>query len=100
MQCRKCGAEATVKNGFMAGIQRYKCKNCSFQFTGETAHGNPMKDKILALILYLSGLSMNMTAKIIGVSAQTVMRWIRLFYDRFANPAQSTLWQAHRVEMW
>jgi len=89
MQCRKCGSEAAVKNGFMAGAQRYKCKNCSFQFTRETAHGRPIKDKILALILYLSGLSMNMTAKIIGVSVQTIMRWIRLFYDKFADHAQS-----------
>jgi transposase len=88
MQCRKCGSEATVKNGFMAGAQRYKCKNCSFQFTRETAHGKPIRDKILALILYLSGLSMNMTAKIIGVSAQTIMRWIRLFYDKFADSTQ------------
>jgi len=31
---------------------------------------------------------MNMTAKIIGVSAQTIMRWIRLFYDKFANTEQ------------
>jgi len=88
MQCRKCGSEAIVKNGFMAGNQRYRCKNCSFQFTRDTAHGKPVKDKILALVLYLSGLSMNMTAKIIGVSAQTIMRWIRLFYDKFANSAQ------------
>ena len=88
MKCRKCGSEATVKNGFMAGSQRYKCKKCSFQFTRETAHGRPIKDKILALILYLSGLSMNMTAQIIGVSTQTIMRWIRLFYHKFANPAQ------------
>lgn len=88
MKCRKCGSDATVKNGFMAGAQRYKCKNCSFQFTRETSHGKPAKDKILALILYLSGLSMNMTAKIIGVSTQTVMRWIRLFYDKLANDTQ------------
>ena len=88
MKCRKCGSEATVKNGFMAGSQRYKCKNCSFQFTRETAHGRPMKDKILALVLYLSGLSMNMTAQIIGVSTQTIMRWIRLFYHKFAAPVQ------------
>ena len=83
MQCRKCGSEAIVKNGFMAGAQRYKCKNCSFQFTRQTPHGRPAKDKILAVVLYLSGLSMNMTAKIIGVSAQTVMRRIRIFHDKY-----------------
>ena len=88
MKCRKCNSEATVKNGFMAGAQRYKCKKCSFQFTKEIPHGKPMKDKILALILYLSGLSMNMTAKIVGVSTQTIMRWIRLFYHKFSDNPQ------------
>ena len=83
MHCRKCGSEAFVKNGFMAGAQRYKCKKCGFQFTRETPHGRPMKDKILALILYLSGLSMNAIGNIIGVSTQSIMRWIRMFYDKF-----------------
>jgi len=83
MHCRKCGSEAFVKNGFVAGVQRYKCKKCRFQFTRETPHGKPMKDKILALILYLSGLSMNMIGKIIGVSTQSVMRWINIFYEKF-----------------
>ena len=41
------------------------------------------KDKILALILYLSGLSMSATGRILGVTAQSVMRWIRKMYDRF-----------------
>lgn len=83
MHCRKCGSEAFVKNGFMAGVQRYKCKKCGFQFTRETPHGRPMKDKILALVLYLSGLSMNAIGNIIGVSTQSIMRWIRMFYDKF-----------------
>ena len=83
MHCRKCGSEAFVKNGFMAGAQRYKCKKCGFQFTRETPHGRPMKDKILALVLYLSGLSMNAIGNIIGVSTQSIMRWIRMFYDKF-----------------
>lgn len=88
MQCRRCGSEAIVKNGFMNNHQRYKCKKCDFQFTRDTPHGRPVKDKILALILYLSGLSMNMTAKIIGVSTQTIMRWIRIFYDKYVGSEQ------------
>lgn len=85
MHCRKCASEAFVKNGFIAGVQRYKCKKCGFQFTRKTPHGKPMKDKILALVLYLSGLSMNMIAKIIGVSTQSVMRWVNIFYEKFAE---------------
>lgn len=88
MRCRKCGSDASVKNGFMAGAQRYKCKMCGFQFTRETPHGKPMRDKILALILYLSGLSMSAIGKIIGVSGQSVMRWIRMFAEKFAMEAQ------------
>ena len=84
MHCRKCGSEVFVKNGFVAGVQRYKCKKCGFQFTRETPHGKPMKDKILALILYLSGLSMHMIGKIVGVSTQSIMRWINMFYEKFA----------------
>jgi transposase len=69
----------------MKGLQRYKCKQCSYQFTQEAPRGKPFKDKILALTLYLSGLSMNMTGKIVGVSAQTIMRWIKVFYVKYAE---------------
>ena len=75
--CKKCGSTAAHKSGHVNGVQRYKCKNCGHQYTKTTPQGKPKKDKILALILYLSGLSMNATAKIVGVTAQSVMRWIR-----------------------
>ena len=100
MHCRKCGSEAFVKNGFVAGVQRYKCKECGFQFTRETPHGKPMKDKILALVLYLSGLSMTMIGKIIGVSTQSVMRWIKMFYDKFVeNESQANIEEIEVDEM-
>lgn len=85
MRCLKCSSEAIVKNGHMKGLQRYKCKQCAYQFTQETPRGKPLKDKILALTLYLSGLSMNMAGQIVGVSAQSVMRWIKFFYAKHAE---------------
>lgn len=36
-----------------------------------------IKEKSLAITLYLSGLSMNAIAQIIGTTAQSVMRWIK-----------------------
>ena len=84
MHCRKCGSEAFTKNGVIAGTQRYECKQCGSQFTRETPHGKPMKDEVLALVLYLSGLSMNMIGKIVGVRTKNVMRWINMFYEKFA----------------
>ncbi len=44
-----------------------------------------MRDKLFALILCLSGVSMKMTGRIIGVSGQSVMRWIKMFYEKFST---------------
>ena len=82
--CKKCGSTAYHKSGHIHGKQRYKCKQCGHQYTKTTPQGKPEKDKIIAV---LSGLSMNATAKIIGVSAQTVMRWIRKMYEKFITCA-------------
>ena len=63
--------------------QRYKCKNCWYQYTKTTPRGKPEEDKILALILFSSGLLMRATAKIVGVTTQSVMRWIRQMHNKF-----------------
>ena len=81
--CKKCGSTAYHKSGHIHGKQRYKCKQCGHQYTKTTPQGKPERDKIISLVLVLSRLSMNATAKIIGVSTQTVMRWIRKMYDKF-----------------
>ena len=77
--CKKCGSTAYHKSGHIHGKQRYKCNG--HQYTKTTSQWK--RDKIISLVLVLSGLSMNATAKIIGVSTQTVMRWIRKMYDKF-----------------
>lgn len=62
-----------VKNGKVNEKQRFKCKKCSFQFTRLTPRGRPAKDKVLAVTLYISGLSMNAIAKLLEVSTPTVL---------------------------
>lgn len=57
MHCPKCASGVSVKCGFIKGVQRYKCKDCGCQYTRSPPHGKPMQTKILALVLYLSGLS-------------------------------------------
>ena len=66
----------------MKGSQRYKCKNCGYQFISDKPRGKPLKDKVLAISMYLSGMSMTATAKIIGTTTQSVMCWIRKFYEQ------------------
>lgn len=44
-----------------------------------------LKDKVLAVVLFLSGLSMNATASTVGVSEKTVYMWITEFYHKYAE---------------
>lgn len=80
LKCLRCGCEKAVKNGFIFGLQRYKCKKCGYQYTKTTPHGRSDHEKRTAVTLYASGMSMSLIAKIVGVSVQTVSRWVRTFY--------------------
>ena len=81
LRCKGCGSEEHIKNGFMRGQQRYRCKACGLNFTDTPPRGLPLQVKVMAVLLYVSGLSMNRTAKLLGVSTPSVMHWI----ERFAN---------------
>jgi transposase-like protein len=41
--------------------------------------------KVTAVLLYVSGLSMNRTAKLLGVSTPSVMTWIEQFAKEHAQ---------------
>ena len=75
MKCPKCKCEKSTKYGNVRGKQRYKCAKCGCQFTRETPYARSLDEKWLAMTLLVSGLSMTATAKALGVSAQSVMRW-------------------------
>src|SRR3712207_2834531 len=85
LRCKRCGSEEHVKNGLMRGKQRYRCKACGLNFTDTPPRGMPLAMKATAVLLYLSGLSMNRTAKLLGVSTPTVMTWIERFAEVYAQ---------------
>ena len=41
LRCKRCGAEEHVKNGFMKGLQRHRCKGCGLNFTDTPPRGMP-----------------------------------------------------------
>ena len=87
LRCKGCGSEEQVKNGFMRGRQRYRCKACGLNFTDTPPRGMPLQVKVTAVLLYVSGLSMNRTAKLLGVSTPSVQAWIERFaHDHAAKP--------------
>jgi transposase len=83
--CKRCGSETYVKNGLMRGRQRYRCKSCGLNFTATPPRGKPLQVKATAVLLYVSGLSMNRTAKILGVSTPTVQDWLEQFAKAYAQ---------------
>src|ERR687890_384628 len=85
LACKRCGGEEHTKNGFMRGKQRYRCRACGLNFTNTPPRGMPLAMKATAVLLYLSGLSMNRTAKLLGVSAPSVMTWIEQFAKTYAQ---------------
>src|SRR3954470_24863374 len=102
LRCKRCGGEEHVKNGFVKGLQRYRRKGCGLNFTDTPPRGMPPRVKVTAVLLYLSGLSMNRTAKLLGVSTPSVMTWIEQFAKAYAQKPEP---EGHAVvveldEMW
>src|SRR5215210_8075502 len=85
LRCKRCGAGEHVRNGLMRGKQPYRCKACGLNFTDTPPRGMPLAMKVTAVLLYLSGLSMNRTAKLLGVSTPSVMSWIERFAKVYAQ---------------
>ena len=85
LHCKRCGSERQVKNGLMRGQQRYLCKDCGLNFTNTPARGKPLALKAAAVLLYVSGLSMNRTAKLLGVSTPTIQAWLEQFAAVYAQ---------------
>jgi hypothetical protein len=69
----------------MRGKQRYRCRACGLNFTDTPPRGMPLQVKVTAVLLYVSGLSMNRTAKLLGVSTPSVMTWIEQFAKDYAQ---------------
>ncbi len=83
MKCAECNSEEKVKNGFVKGIQRYKCKECGYNYTVEKRSGEYSKEtKRKALHLYLEGLGFRSIGRFLGVSNVSILNWIRDFGEK------------------
>src|SRR5213593_1737592 len=85
LRCKGCRGEEHVKNGFMRGKQRYRRKARGLNLADTPPRGMPLRVKVEAVLLYLSGLSMNRTAKLLGVSTPSVVAWIERFAEVYAQ---------------
>lgn len=99
--CPKCSFQESVKNGTHHGRQRYRCKQCGFQFTRSTPRGRPAQEKAMAVLLYTLGLSLNAIARLLNVSTPAVLRWVRLFAEKvYEKPEPHEAVIVELDEMW
>ena len=84
ISCKKCQSSKYIKSGFdrKSRQQRYHCKECVCHFTMTRGSGRALAQKLMALSLYTSGLSMNRIAKYFGVSTPAVLRWIKVLGEK------------------
>jgi transposase len=76
--CKNCGKSNYVKNGFVRGKQRYRCRECGYNFTDTLQRGRSEATKALAILLYSMGkASYRFIGKLLNVSAVAVYKWIR-----------------------
>ena len=89
MTCPRCQHPHFVKNGHITERQRYKCKDCHYQWIENPIYrGRPLAEKALAVFLYCHGLSMNAIAKMLHASPSTLLEWIRNFGNQHADPPE------------
>ena len=79
-KCPNCTSTKYVKSGIINNRQRYKCKECGYNFTvfkdGKKISGYYVNK---ALQLYLEGLTYREIERILGVSHVSVLNWVKKY---------------------
>ncbi len=88
LSCKKCGSASFVKNGFVRGLQRYRCRSCGFNFTATPNRGRSEVTKALAVLLYSFGkASFRWLGNLFGVSGVGAYKWVRRAAEELPEPA-------------
>ncbi|WP_338869998.1 hypothetical protein WBJ53_21615 [Spirosoma sp. SC4-14] len=95
-KCPKCDSKSTVRNGIVGGRQRFRCKNCEYNFTVHKA-GKSINTYyvIKALQLYIEGVSFREIERLLGVSHVSVMNWVKKYQIRI--PEKNTYHPTYRI---
>lgn len=76
----QCGHDHVVKNGSVPGMPKHRCKAWGYQFTKNSVPDYPkypLRIKLLAVWLSISGLSMRRISRLCQGSTQAVLHGVR-----------------------
>lgn len=78
--CKHCGSESAVKNGFVFGNQRYKCKDCGKTFRiGYDREKYDISIKMRVMKYYLRGVGIRTIGANEGIYSPLILKWIKKF---------------------
>lgn len=78
VSCKSCGSSQRVKNGFIQGKQRYKCKSCGMNYVpGDKRVKYSEKDRLKVLKLYLENCGIRSIERLTGIHNSLISHWIR-----------------------
>lgn len=104
VKCKRCGSEIIVKNGIVRDKQRYKCKDCGYNFVVGDCRSKYETEikKALSIILYSLGkASFGFLGKLFKVSRSTVYKWIKKMAEGIKEPViQEDIKEIEFDEMW
>lgn len=79
-RCKKCGKEERVKNGYVKGKQRYKCKGCGQSYReGDLRERYSTEKKLRVIRWYLEGVGIMSIERMENVPNPLIIKWIRKF---------------------
>ena len=91
-KCKRCGCEKSVKNGRVDGKQRYKCKDCGYNYRegDERTNEKIAAKKALCILLYaMAKGSYRMIGRLLKIDHTQVYRWIRSYGESLDTPEVS-----------
>lgn len=78
IMCKRCNDAGCVKNGFMQGKQRYRCKACCYNFTqGDGRSDYDAATKQMAVRMYLNNCGFRRISEIMEIPLTTVFAWVQ-----------------------
>jgi transposase len=85
IECKNCKSSKVAKSGKLRGKQRYKCKECGYNFVigDERTNEKIVALKALCVLLYSLGkASYSMLGKIFNRDRSQIYRWIKWCWSK------------------
>ena len=77
LSCKDCQGNRIIKNGFIEDVQRYRCKQCRYNFVeGDKRIKYGSKDHLKVIKLYLENCGIRTIERLTGIRNSQISKWM------------------------